>query len=714
MNDRATSKRRVVAALGIIGLLSGAIAWSIAVRTAPAYFEVSMRCSEGGTSQLYYDNGRGINEADSTSAFLRDGESSIRLPLPAGEYHSMRFDPIDHAYCHITIHRARIIDLSGGVILNISPQDFTAFHDVSETRIKDGGIDLDLGAQDHDPNFAINLSASLKIEHSPGPLWLFGLKTFLLYFALLSAVAVTCLFLAARGWIGNALLLFLLLVFIYLGARARFFGAIYWDEEIFIWDGWRVNAGTVPYRDIFEPKPPVIFFANALGLALFGLKDFLFRIVPTTVAVASILVFYAAMLRRRIAFWLSTLLTAQIALWLLGADLHDGSLNDSETYGFAFTILGFSVGSMASSLERRSVRIALQLLSGICFGLAVLSKELFVFSVIPAWLMAARRSEEGRWDWRQLWLSAMGGVAMGLLFLTYLVTHSAFDRYLALLRFSRTFAANYCIDVGRFPRVSGLSVLLPSWRMLHDRLYNFNHLIFVTVLWVALLLLMWRRPKSTPRIADLVIALTAVLMGMVAVSVGHCFWQHYFLMGTTGLMLFSVIGAQAVSTYLRELSRRASAFAFIGLFSIFLFVAGGSIRVMFAEAYTHRVVSWDPLVLETIDEHSKPGDYILATEGPLIYVATNRKNAIPVAAADDSLLPYLGAESPSLQIDSLRDQLERNLPKVCYFAGPSFRSRQEMWHELLYDPLLRKHHYVQVNGRLWYLPGPSNDLPEGH
>lgn len=109
-----------------------------------------------------------------------------------------------------------------------------------------------------------------------------------------------------------------------------------------------------------------------------------------------------------------------------------------------------------------------------------------------------------------------------------------------------------------------------------------------------------------------------------------------------------------------------------------------------------------------VERHSKPGDYILATEGPLIYVAMNRRAPLPVPNPADEVLPYLAAENSMLKMDVLRDQLERNLPKVCFFEG-SFRPRQKLWHKLLYDPLLEKYHYIKVDDRLWYLPDARFD-----
>jgi hypothetical protein len=496
--------------------------------------------------------------------------------------------------------------------------------------------------------------------------------------------------------------LLLSLFFLYLGywyVRARFVVPIAFDEESVVWGGWLMTHGGVPYRDFFEPKPPVIFLANYLGLSLFGFKDSLFRIVPTALAVASIFVFYLALLKRKVAPWLTTLLTAQVALWLLGPEFHDSGLNDSETYGFAFTLLGFSLGSLSVSLRTKKPQIALQLFSGICFGLAVFSKELFVFSVAPAWLIAARNWKGKGWDWRRLLFSAAGALAVALGLLVYLASHSALGPYLDLISFYRAFAANYCIDIGQFPRVSGLSVLLPSWKMLHAVLYNFRHLAFVLALWSGLLVLIHRRVGRV----ELAIASLGVVLGMIAVSVGHCFWAHYFLMGVPGLVLLSVIGAEALSAFLSEKGIAASVLAFAGLSTLLFFVGHGSTKIVLAQEAMFQHVPWDPLLIQTIEEHSKPGDYILTTEGPLLYVDLNRKSPLGINFFVDEILPYVTARNRVLQMEILRDNLEKHLPKVCYFPA-WLRPRQDKYHELLFDPLLLKHNYIKVNEFIWYLP----------
>ena len=40
------------------------------------------------------------------------------------------------------------------------------------------------------------------------------------------------------------------------------------DSGVFLYTGWRILNGELPYRDVWDHKPPVIFYIDALGLAL--------------------------------------------------------------------------------------------------------------------------------------------------------------------------------------------------------------------------------------------------------------------------------------------------------------------------------------------------------------------------------------------------------------------------------------------------------------
>ncbi len=44
----------------------------------------------------------------------------------------------------------------------------------------------------------------------------------------------------------------------------------YRDSGVFLYIGWRILNGELPYRDVWDHKPPIIFYINALGLAFSG------------------------------------------------------------------------------------------------------------------------------------------------------------------------------------------------------------------------------------------------------------------------------------------------------------------------------------------------------------------------------------------------------------------------------------------------------------
>jgi hypothetical protein len=42
------------------------------------------------------------------------------------------------------------------------------------------------------------------------------------------------------------------------------------DSGVFLYAGWRILSGELPYRDIWDHKPPLIYYLNALGLVVSG------------------------------------------------------------------------------------------------------------------------------------------------------------------------------------------------------------------------------------------------------------------------------------------------------------------------------------------------------------------------------------------------------------------------------------------------------------
>src|SRR5712691_4102648 len=116
--SRPTSKREVAILLGIAALASSMVALFVSAQKGSFSFEIELRSSQAGTAQLFYDIGRGMNDADSVRTPVRAGESvtTLEFALPAGEYHALRFDPVEYGNCRVAIRNPRIVDISGQVL----------------------------------------------------------------------------------------------------------------------------------------------------------------------------------------------------------------------------------------------------------------------------------------------------------------------------------------------------------------------------------------------------------------------------------------------------------------------------------------------------------------------------------------------------------------------------------------------------------------------
>jgi hypothetical protein len=120
--------QRLCSVFSSLWLLSALVALTVAlpfltdttVIKESYFFEVQMLSEDAGLAQVFADNGRGFNEADSSTLPLRPGsDETYRFPLPANTYCALRFDPSNRAGT-VTIRSARVVSSSGRVL-----RDFT-------------------------------------------------------------------------------------------------------------------------------------------------------------------------------------------------------------------------------------------------------------------------------------------------------------------------------------------------------------------------------------------------------------------------------------------------------------------------------------------------------------------------------------------------------------------------------------------------------------
>lgn len=71
-----------------------------------------------------------------------------------------------------------------------------------------------------------------------------------------------------KVYVRELLFIVLLTLIVLLPISPLYISSIGRDSGVFLYMGWRILSGEIPYRDIWDHKPPIIFYLNALGLVI--------------------------------------------------------------------------------------------------------------------------------------------------------------------------------------------------------------------------------------------------------------------------------------------------------------------------------------------------------------------------------------------------------------------------------------------------------------
>lgn len=127
-----------VAVLSLLLALAAALPYmtTSVIRRDYYFFDVTLTSNSPGTTQLFWDLGRGYNENDSSRQPLKIEPTPVvyRYMMPMGKIKALRLDPID-GLGNFTFSHAQIVDFRGKIIRTFSPADFKAAHDIAHMEI---------------------------------------------------------------------------------------------------------------------------------------------------------------------------------------------------------------------------------------------------------------------------------------------------------------------------------------------------------------------------------------------------------------------------------------------------------------------------------------------------------------------------------------------------------------------------------------------------
>ena len=190
------------------------------------------------------------------------------------------------------------------------------------------------------------------------------------------------------------------------------------DSAIFLYFGRGILNGQLPYRDLFDHKPPLVFFLDALGLAFDGGSrwgNWALQIV--FVLAAAVWAFFY--LRKHFKEWVAACATLAF-LVNLALVLERGNL--SEEYSLAFVFGGLL---LYSGLEDQKGFHWRSYLFGASFGLAFMTKQTMIGLWLALGLIYLAQVISSR-EWRRLWEIgrwAVGAVLAILPWIIYFAAH---------------------------------------------------------------------------------------------------------------------------------------------------------------------------------------------------------------------------------------------------------------------------------------------------
>jgi len=303
---------------------------------------------------------------------------------------------------------------------------------------------------------------------------------------------------------------------------------IHTDSGGFLYGGWQLLQGKLPYVDFWDHKPPAVFLFNAIGLSLgagyWGVWAF------ETLLFASSLTFFSAAVKKRFGVFASAI--AAIVL-VFGARnrffLMSGNFTESYAVCFSMFIL--------AGLLWQSRHVAVWFMMGMAGATIFFTKQSciavpFAVGVTLGWMALAKNSGEARRACVAYFSGALTLLTIGILLMAafgilpeFWDTNFVFNRVYVVernVRLSRGILRRICLELYMYDPTGVL------------------HLSFFVLMATSLRLLLRRTLASPPKTLGLEpTILLALVLEFFFASLPFRFHPHYFI-GTFPLIALGV------------------------------------------------------------------------------------------------------------------------------------------------------------------------------
>jgi len=303
------------------------------------------------------------------------------------------------------------------------------------------------------------------------------------------------------------------------------------DSGVFLYVGWRLLSGAVPYRDVWDHKPPLIYFTDALGLSFTPHSLWGIWFLQLILIFFTLLVIYK-LLDREFGVYAALAGTTILTSGLLTI-LEKG--NVTEEYALVFQALAFL---LIISAWKRDFPIRSSFWIGLLGGVAFNFKQ----TTIGIWItyglfLLGLRIIQRKAPFRDL-LSFVGGwLIPSVVLVIYLASQNALTDF-----WEQAFLYNF-VYIGTH---EGIRRLIPVFLKGFLYLQNGWVLYFSILGWLAGVTYVWFQRKAFAEIHPLIlIALVNLPIEVILITVSGRSILHYYL---TPLPVMAILTGSLVYT----------------------------------------------------------------------------------------------------------------------------------------------------------------------
>jgi hypothetical protein len=466
---------------------------------------------------------------------------------------------------------------------------------------------------------------------------------------------------------------------------------ISFDENGFVYDGWNILKGQVPYKDFFNNKNIILMFMNFLGIAIFGFDHLLYRLFPFVLLYLSLVLFFVSLLKQKINAFLAFILAFSVIRVLSNFKYHD-SINDAETYGIIFALFGFSILFWKNNEEQKKITLR-GVVAGIFFACSILSKEPMIFPLIAIYILHVMQLRRTKSKLLSTASISIGGIAVAGIVVAYFIAHHALADYIYMYKWDIEYSKHYAKDMGWFTASSFSESF--SNHTLHWKEFQHNDFIAFFAPFFLCSILNIKNSKGV------LLLILSTALGIYAVSLGNCYIYHYYLMAIIAFLVPAVYCAKALTSKKKLLTGMKWLMCIVLLCMVCSDLSKH--RNYFAWKVALPTVVPSGEMANFINKNSNTNDYIFILDSiPLDYILYNRLSSLRYDIIYDEHIRYYPGKTDAEKFDNLRKEMTAKMPKIILLKQSATHRQQRHLNELLY-PFIVKHNYKKVGDFIYVL-----------